>query len=172
MLIILRFNFTLLNYQITKLTNLCFSLSVNCCQQFVINKHFLLQSIRSLVIVFTPFRPECSFKMYCSQEYTDEEISQLPRAILKRANSLEDCSTPPQVCINLSSCNYHLSFHQDTILYVVIPLCHIPARCMITFPCLYCKPLVRQGLIFHILLVSATLLAVPKQACFDYRFTS
>jgi len=40
--------------------------------------------------------PECSFKMYCSQEYTDEEISQLPRAILKRANSLEDCATPPR----------------------------------------------------------------------------
>ncbi len=34
--------------------------------------------------------------MYCSREYTDEEISQLPRAILKRANSSEESATPPR----------------------------------------------------------------------------
>eukprot|EP00795_Rhopilema_esculentum_P013926 gene13926-4878_t len=40
--------------------------------------------------------PECSFQMYCSREYSDEELSQYPRAILKRANSVEDCATPPR----------------------------------------------------------------------------
>eukprot|EP00794_Sanderia_malayensis_P003614 gene3614-4125_t len=40
--------------------------------------------------------PEYTFQTYCSREYTDEEICQLPRAILKRANSSEESTTPPR----------------------------------------------------------------------------
>ena len=48
--------------------------------------------------VFVLSRPEVRFQVYCSREYTEEEIAEAPKSILLRSTSSDDMGTPPRVC--------------------------------------------------------------------------
>lgn len=52
----------------------------------------------SFVLVY--FSPETLFQSYCSREYTDEEISAVPKSILPRSASSDENATPPRVNLN------------------------------------------------------------------------
>ncbi|XP_057293969.1 cAMP-regulated phosphoprotein 21-like isoform X3 [Hydractinia symbiolongicarpus] len=67
--------------------------------------HNVDSSGKSVIISKTPSSrcPETPFQSYCSREYTDEEISAVPKSILPRSASSDENATPPRYASPLSS---------------------------------------------------------------------